>query len=175
MLRDGLRARAAAAGVFPLALFLYLASQARFFGRWLLPAYPVLALLAAPGVARSPTSRGACRHAPGGAAAVALLAWRCLAAAARRRRPHRRGARPDDTRQIARDWLVTTTRQRLRIVIEPAVPARYYRRPAAAAGRGRKQFVRGFIRDISGDARSSTRARSARRHRPLPQERASAW
>ena len=31
----------------PLALFAYLALQSRYFGRWLLPAYPALALLAA--------------------------------------------------------------------------------------------------------------------------------
>ena len=32
--------------VFPVALFLYLSVQSRFFGRWLLPVYPMLALLA---------------------------------------------------------------------------------------------------------------------------------
>jgi 4-amino-4-deoxy-L-arabinose transferase-like glycosyltransferase len=31
---------------FPVALFLYLSLQSRYFGRWLLPAYPALALLA---------------------------------------------------------------------------------------------------------------------------------
>ena len=31
----------------PLALFVYLALQSRYFGRWLLPAYPALAMLAA--------------------------------------------------------------------------------------------------------------------------------
>src|SRR4051794_18817860 len=35
--------------VFPLALLVYLSLQARFFSRWLLPAYPVLALLAGAG------------------------------------------------------------------------------------------------------------------------------
>ena len=37
---------------FPLALFAYLATQSRYFGRWLLPAYPALALLAAVGLSR---------------------------------------------------------------------------------------------------------------------------
>ena len=36
----------------PLALFAYLALQSRYFGRWLLPAYPALAMLAAVGVVR---------------------------------------------------------------------------------------------------------------------------
>ena len=31
----------------PLALFVYLSAQSRYFGRWLLPAYPALAMLAA--------------------------------------------------------------------------------------------------------------------------------
>ena len=43
----------------PLALFAYLALQSRYFGRWLLPAYPVLAMLAAVALARlaAPRSR----------------------------------------------------------------------------------------------------------------------
>src|SRR5690606_28366804 len=36
------RARAVLLAVFPLVLFLYLALQQRYFGRWLLPAYPAL-------------------------------------------------------------------------------------------------------------------------------------
>src|SRR4051812_10619208 len=37
----------------PLALFVYLAFQSRYFGRWLLPAYPALAMLAAVAVVRA--------------------------------------------------------------------------------------------------------------------------
>ena len=37
----------------PLALFAYLAFQSRYFGRWLLPAYPALAMLAAVAVVRA--------------------------------------------------------------------------------------------------------------------------
>jgi hypothetical protein len=56
-----------------------------------------------------------------------------------------------DTRQLARNWLVAHYPARLRIVIEPAVPPRYYRR-ITNSGRGdplHKQFIRGFIRDIN--------------------------
>jgi hypothetical protein len=56
-----------------------------------------------------------------------------------------------DTRQIARNWLVKHYPARLRIVIEPAVPPRYYRR-ITNSGRGdpqHKQFIRGFIRDVN--------------------------
>ena len=56
-----------------------------------------------------------------------------------------------DTRQTARDWLVAHYPKRLRIVIEPAVPARFYR---VADAPGRKQFVRGF------SATSPTRTRT---------------
>ncbi|HEV3378347.1 MAG TPA: glycosyltransferase family 39 protein, partial [Thermoleophilaceae bacterium] len=36
----------------PVALFAYLALQSRYFGRWLLPAYPALAMLAGVGISR---------------------------------------------------------------------------------------------------------------------------
>ena len=38
--------RLAVLAIFPLAMFLYLSTQSRYFGRWLLPVYPALALLA---------------------------------------------------------------------------------------------------------------------------------
>ncbi len=41
------RWRGALLVLFPVVLFLYMGSQTRYFGRWLLPMYPVLALLAA--------------------------------------------------------------------------------------------------------------------------------
>ena len=37
----------------PVALFVYLSVQSRYFGRWLLPAYPVLAMLAAVALVRA--------------------------------------------------------------------------------------------------------------------------
>src|ERR671914_249788 len=37
----------------PVALFAYLAVQSRYFGRWLLPAYPALAMLAAVGISQA--------------------------------------------------------------------------------------------------------------------------
>ena len=61
----------------PLALFAYLSLQARYFGRWLLPAYPALAMLAAVALVR---------------AAEALPARRGRPAAARRRAGRPRGA-----------------------------------------------------------------------------------
>src|SRR5687768_9665294 len=37
----------------PLALFVYLSAQSRYFGRWLLPAYPALAMLAAAAIGQA--------------------------------------------------------------------------------------------------------------------------
>jgi hypothetical protein len=135
--------------VFPVALFLYLSFQSRFFGRWLLPVYPMLALLAAYGVvqgldalrARAPGWRW-----PAAAVAGVLLLWQPIAADARSMAVL--GKR--DTREIARDWLAANERPELRIVIEPAVPERYFW--PVRGGRPRKlermQFVDEFVRRI---------------------------
>ena len=136
--------------LFPLALFAYLSVQSRFFGRWLLPAYPVLALLCGVALVRlaalvrlRPALRGL---------ALALLTAAVLAqpVAADVRTATLLGR--EDTRQEARDFLVQRFKPRLRMVIEPAVPGRYFRR---VADRRRpellrhKEFVRGFSRDVA--------------------------
>jgi hypothetical protein len=53
----------------------------------------------------------------------------------------------EDTRQIARDWLVKHFPQSLRIVIEPAVQTDYFLKPAGQRD-GSRQFVQGFVRDL---------------------------
>jgi hypothetical protein len=52
----------------------------------------------------------------------------------------------EDTRQKARDFLVENYPVSLRAVMEPAVPTSFYRINRSTDGR--RQFVRGFIRDI---------------------------
>ena len=91
------RARAALLLVFPVALFLYLSFQSRFFGRWLLPVYPALALFAGYAIARG--ARGAARARPalGGAGAGRDVRGAAVAAAGRRRALDGR-ARPRRTR-----------------------------------------------------------------------------
>ena len=137
--------------LFPLALFTYLSLQSRFFGRWLLPAYPVLALLCGVALVRLAALASAARRVPA-AAALALLVGAVMA------QPVLADVRTatllgrEDTRQQARDFLVKRFKPRLRIVIEPAVPGRYFRRtpswrrPQLAR---RKEFVRGFSRDVA--------------------------
>ena len=80
------------------------------------------------------------------AVAGVLLLWQPLAADARSMAVL--GQR--DTREIARHWLAANEPRELRIIIEPAVPERYYwpvrdGRPQKLA---RAQFVDEFIRDI---------------------------
>ena len=136
--------------LFPLALFVYLSLQSRFFGRWLLPAYPLLALLCGVALVRIAALvrlRPAMR-----ALALAALSAAVLAqpVAADVRTATLLGR--EDTRQLARDFLVERFPPRLRMVIEPAVPGRYFRRRVAAQRPSllrRKQFVRGFSRDVA--------------------------
>jgi hypothetical protein len=141
--------RALLLATVPVALFIYLSTQVRFFGRWLLPAYPALALLAGVAIAslvRLVPGPRLVRAAALAAVGLAVLAQPILADVRTARLLGR-----TDTRQIARNWLVSHYPARLRIVIEPAVPPRYYRR-ITNSGRGdprHKQFIRGFIRDIN--------------------------
>ena len=116
--------RALVLAAFPLALFAYLALQSRYFGRWLLPAYPALALLAAVGVVRAADLVR--RPAAGVAALVALTAVvlaQPLAADVRTAAVLGR----DDTREQVRDYLVRAFPPELRLSVEPAVPGRWFR------------------------------------------------
>ena len=88
----------------PLALFVYLSVQSRYFGRWLLPAYPALAMLGALALTRASeliAARVQTRRAHGRRFRApdrrrgARRPHRARArAAARRRHPQRAGARP---------------------------------------------------------------------------------
>jgi dolichyl-phosphate-mannose-protein mannosyltransferase len=109
----------------PVALFAYLSVQSRYFGRWLLPAYPLLAMLAAVALVRAADLlplRPAARAAALGAVCALVLAQPLAA-------DLRTGAvlGRDDTRQEARDFLTRRFAPELRVSIEPAVPGRYFR------------------------------------------------
>jgi 4-amino-4-deoxy-L-arabinose transferase-like glycosyltransferase len=141
---------------FPVVLFVYMSIQTRYFGRWLLMMYPVLALLAAIAVVQVGTFvagrlRGRLEGrrwgwaVPGAVAALltALILIQPLAADVRTSQVLGRA----DTRQLARDWLVQHFPQSLRIVIEPAVQTDYFLKPPDQRDGGR-QFVQGFVRDL---------------------------
>jgi dolichyl-phosphate-mannose-protein mannosyltransferase len=125
----------------PLALFAYLAVQSRYFGRWLLPAYPALAMLAAVAVSRAAdwlaamasrrraavATRGQARLPALGAAIAAALTLAVLAQplAADVRTAVLLGR--EDTLSQARAFLDERFAPGLRVSIEPAVPGRYFR------------------------------------------------
>ncbi len=118
------RARALILAGFPVALLVYLSLQARYFGRWSLPAYPALALLAGVGMARGAEL---VRHP---AARVATLAVLTVAAIVQPLTADLRSATVlgrDDTREQVRDYLKRAFPPELRLSVEPAVPGRWFR------------------------------------------------
>jgi len=108
----------------PLALFVYLALQSRYFGRWLLPAYPALAMLAGVAVARAAELLPRRSWWPAATAALTLVVIaQPLLADIRTARVLGR----EDTLSQARAWLDEHYAPGLRVSIEPAVPGRYFR------------------------------------------------
>lgn len=112
---------------FPVILYVAMAVQGRYFGRWMLPAYPALAVLAAYGAMR--TVDAVLAHVPRlrQHSAVALVATVALA------QPVVDVVRSDvlltrtDTRAAALAWLLGEVPTGDGIVVEPAVPGSYRR------------------------------------------------
>ena len=121
----------------PLALFVYLSAQSRYFGRWLLPAYPALAMLGALALTRAAdliALRVQTRRAHGrrfrARTSGALLAGLTLVVLVQPLAADVRSGQVlgrDDTRQQARDWLEANYPPELRVAVEPAVPGRWFR------------------------------------------------
>ena len=125
---------------FPVFLYLYLGGQGRFFGRWLLPIYPALCVLAGYAVVRR--RRAAARAASGARRRRARrAAVRAGRARERPRRPRCSGRK--DTRDQALRWIDANV-------------------PAGARGRGRA--VRPGV--LARRARPARLARSSARSRP---------
>jgi hypothetical protein len=105
----------------PILYVLFMGTQERYFGRWLLPVFPLVCIAAAWAIVRAAESAG--RRAPGlrpalyALGAVALLGQGIVYAI-------HDGlvlSRPD-TRNLARDWLAANVPPRTKIVVEPVVP-----------------------------------------------------
>ncbi|TML82278.1 MAG: glycosyltransferase family 39 protein [Actinobacteria bacterium] len=129
---------------FPVVLYIYMGAQSRYFGRWMLPMYPLLALLAAVAIvwlARGVPARQLVQVLVGAAALAAVLV-QPLAADVRTATVLGR----TDTRQILRDYLAAHYPRGLRVVIEPAVPDSYY--DVGGDFNRRKQLISGFVLDI---------------------------
>jgi hypothetical protein len=105
----------------PIVFIIFMGNQQRFFGRWLLPIFPIIVLLAAYGAFEfirwlsraSRVPRAVC----GGVVTVLLLAQGVVAVL------HNDVVltRPD-TRNLTRAWMVTHVPAGSKVVIEPLVP-----------------------------------------------------
>jgi hypothetical protein len=116
----------------PLLLFLYLGQQTRFFARWMLPIYPLLAMLAAWGLVVA-VRRVRVRWAL--AAGAVLLCLQGLVYSIHNDRVLARA----DTRQTARDWMVSHIPAGTKVVVEPIAPDQWaadpgYFNPATRSG-----------------------------------------
>ncbi len=132
--RDPMRALLVAC--VPVVLLAYLSLQSRYFGRWLLPAYPALAMLGAVALVRAADvaagwiarRRRTFARAPRFAGALLVLLTLLVLA-----QPLAADVRSAlvlgrvDTREQARRFLVERFPPELRVSIEPSVPGRYYR------------------------------------------------
>jgi hypothetical protein len=117
--RDDLR-RALFLVPWPIVFIVYMGLQDRYFGRWLMPALPAIALLAAFAVVKVAdiVSTGPrLRTALVTAAGVALVAQGLVYSVHLDRVLSR-----DDTRNLARAWMVQNVPAGEKVVLEPIVP-----------------------------------------------------
>jgi hypothetical protein len=138
---------------WPLVFLVYMGAQDRFFGRWLLPAFPALALLAGLAVVRAVDALGGrqrLRVAVGAALVTALLAQGAVYGVHVDRVLSR-----DDTRNDARAWMVANVPPRSKVVVEPIVPDVWFADPdvhdaRAARARGLTRSGRRWIKFPTG-------------------------
>jgi Dolichyl-phosphate-mannose-protein mannosyltransferase len=105
----------------PILFILFMGTQGRFFGRWLMPIFPIVCLLAAytmlefadRGGRRWPVLRPSFM-----ALAVVLLCGQAFAHSAHLGLVLSR----EDTRNLTRAWLVKNVPEKSKIVVEPVVP-----------------------------------------------------
>lgn len=137
--------RALLLGVFPLVLFAYLGSDAeRYFARWLLPTYPILALFAGvaiAGVARAVSARPVVR-----AGALALLIAAAMAQPILTNIHTGSVLRKDDTRELARTYMLANLPSGTRIVVDAVAIRDEYDIPllGITRRRGEPEFIAGF-------------------------------
>jgi hypothetical protein len=105
----------------PILFVIFMGMQSRFFGRWLLPVFPIVCVLAGYAVVRLADALGERRPAlrPTLYALGAVLL--CGQALLYSLHLGQVLSRPD-TRNLARAWLVANVRPHSRIVVEPVVP-----------------------------------------------------
>ena len=108
-------------GPAPILYVLYMGLQARFFGRWLLPVFPIVCLLAAYTIVR--LTQLASRRVPALGPAVAVLGTVLLLGQGIVYSLHSAMTLSKaDTRNTTRQWLVDHVPANTKIVVEPVVP-----------------------------------------------------
>jgi hypothetical protein len=108
-------------GPAPILYVLYMGTQARFFGRWLLPVFPIACLLGAYAIVRLTQLAG--RRAPALVPALAVLGAVLLLGQGVVFSLHSAMTLSRaDTRNLARQWLVGHVAAGTKIVVEPVVP-----------------------------------------------------
>jgi hypothetical protein len=122
----------------PVVFLLFMGTQGRFFGRWLMPIFPLVCILAAYLVVRAVDAIAARRPSLAPvllAVGVVALCGQGLVYSLHAGLVLSRA----DTRNLARDWLVANVPERTRIVVEPVVPdswAQDLGRPSALTANG---------------------------------------
>ena len=108
-------------GPAPILYVLYMGTQARFFGRWLLPVFPIACLLSAYAIVR--LTQFASRRVPALGPALAVLGTVLLLGQGIVYSLHSAMTLSRaDTRNETRAWLVDNVPANTRIVVEPVVP-----------------------------------------------------
>jgi hypothetical protein len=108
-------------GPAPVAYVLFMGTQERFFGRWLLPIFPIACLLGAFAIVR--LAQLAARRAPALAPALAVLGAVVLLGQGIVYSLHSAMTLSrTDTRNATRAWLVEHVAPGTKIVVEPVVP-----------------------------------------------------
>lgn len=119
VLRDNWR-RGLVLVVFPVFMFLFLGGQARHFGRWFMPAYPAIVLLASYGALRAADWAGRGRRWASFAVAGAFVLMLAQGVAATIRVDA--VLQRHDTRLLAREWIFRHIPAGRGVVVEPFVP-----------------------------------------------------
>ena len=153
---------------WPVVFLVYMGLQERFFGRWLLPAFPALAILAGLAAARALdllSARWRARRVLVLAAAGLGIA---LAAQGLYYSVHvDRVLARDDTRNLAREWMVAHVPARSKVVVEPIVPDVWFADPDVhtaqeAARRGLTDSGRRWIKFPTGRTTLDEQGRTRR-------------